>query len=113
MVTLRVRLDDEGAVVQHERDARPQLGGDTPRGRVAPARDENEADAGAARTRDRPERPAGDLLVAAQQGAVDVEREQPARRGQRPVHASTFSITSPGRTLSATSMPEATHPNTV
>ena len=52
-------------------------------------------------------------LVASEQGAVDVESEQADARGQRPVQASTFSITSPGRILSTTSIPEATHPNTV
>ena len=113
MVRLRMRLHRERAVMEDERDAGAELHGDGPGGGIAAAGDEDHAHAGRARRRHRLQRPRRDPLVAAEQGAVDVEGEQPDARGQRPVQASTFSITSPGRILSTTSMPEATHPKTV
>ena len=100
--------------MEDERHAGSQLHGNATRRRIASAGDEHHAHTRRARARDGGERAARDALVAREQRAVDVEGEEPAGCGrQRPVQASTFSMTSPGRILSATSMPEATHPNTV
>jgi hypothetical protein len=104
-------FDDQRAVVEDEgRQGSQPLGG-APRRRKAAASDEDDADALAARRIDRRARAGRYRLVTAEQRPVEVEGEQ--LELQRPSQISIFSITSPGRIRSTTSMPAATVPSSV
>ena len=104
---------DQGAVVEHQVHVASELRRHPPRGGIAPTRHQHEAHARASRRGEGGDRPRGDRLVAAQERAVDVKREQAVGRPHGPVQISTRSMVSPGRILSTTSMPSATHPKTV
>ena len=104
--------------MQDEVQVLAELLRDPPRRGMAPAGHQDHAHAATARGLDRGQRAGRDRLVAAQQRAVDVEGEQAVAgsrgpRRHRPVQISTRSMTSPWRTLSTTSIPAATQPNTV
>ncbi len=110
----RPPLDDQGPVVEHERDLAPEVLRHAPRGGIAPARDQDQTHARRPRPRNRRPRAGRQALLAREQGSVDVEGEEPeANSPQRPPQISILSITSPGRIRSTTSIPLTTCPKRV
>ena len=108
------RLHHEGPVVHDEVLSRAEVLVHRPGRRAAPAGGQDHVHAKRPRGRDRGPRAGRDLLVAREQGAVDVEDDEAdLRRAHRPVQISTRSIVSPGRIWSTTSIPESTWPNSV